>query len=74
MHQYVDKRKKLTSDITAKLDQGRRDWKELFRDASVFEFNFAKHENYKLRDEIDAMQEEIVQKRTEFEKHIKSDP
>ena len=70
---YVDKRKKRIAEINEKLEQGRSDWKELYRDASVYEFNFARADGYWLRSEIERMVEEIESKRSEFSQYLKEE-
>mmetsp|Transcript_13756 Transcript_13756/g.18779 ORF Transcript_13756/g.18779 Transcript_13756/m.18779 type:complete len:93 (-) Transcript_13756:73-351(-) len=64
--EYVDKRRKRIVEQQEKLERGRSDWQELFRDASVFEFNYAKFDGYRLKDEIDAMQDAIKTGKKDF--------
>ena len=42
----IEKRKKKIVDWGEMAVQGKSDLKEMFRDASVFELNFAKHNSY----------------------------
>ena len=61
------KKKKRRDDIFEKNVQGVSDRKELFRDASVYESNFAKSNNFALKYTIESMIGEIEDSKKEIQ-------
>lgn len=71
MYEKMMKKKNKKAEIIEKNLQGTKDRTLLFRDASVYEANFARSNDYALRNYIDKMVDDISESNNEFSGLVK---